>query len=174
MEETPKHFVYQTDVVEFMTIVAQTCLFFEQSGQRSREDLVDKLLKLLPLLYLKAQLVSTPERCLSGESQRFVSEDDYNQVQNDLLRLLEPDDTYLDMQESENTFGEEPVQRSIAEDLADIYQELKDLAGNYQSGDEDTMNDAVADCMDAFREHWGTKLLSALRALHQINLGVFK
>jgi hypothetical protein len=53
--------------------------------------------------------------------------------------------------------------------LADIYQELKDMAAAFQTGDEPVMNDAVVLCREAFDTHWGSKLLSVTRALHEIS-----
>ena len=52
--------------------------------------------------------------------------------------------------------------------MADIYQELKDFAANYQLCETDIMNDALADCLTAFAEHWGQKAVNTMRALHTI------
>ena len=65
-------------------------------------------------------------------------------------------------------YSDTPVATTVSENLADVYQEIKNLAGNYQTGETELMNDALADCMTAFREHWGQKALSALQALHAI------
>jgi hypothetical protein len=56
----------------------------------------------------------------------------------------------------------------ISEGVADMYQELKDLAAAFQTGEEAVMNDAVVACRSAFYDHWGRKLLSITRALHEI------
>ncbi|MPN56745.1 hypothetical protein SDC9_204437 [bioreactor metagenome] len=61
-----------------------------------------------------------------------------------------------------------PIAAFISENLADIYQELKDFAANYQLADTDVMNDALVTCLETFGEHWGQKVLNALRALHNI------
>jgi hypothetical protein len=61
-----------------------------------------------------------------------------------------------------------PIAAFVSENLADIYQELKDFAANYQLADVDTMNDALVVCLQAFGEHWGQKLLNSLRALHAL------
>ena len=57
----------------------------------------------------------------------------------------------------------------ISEGLADIYQELKDLAAAFQTGQETIMHDAVIVCRTGFEEHWGQKLLAVLRALHALS-----
>jgi len=61
-----------------------------------------------------------------------------------------------------------PIAAFVSENLADVYQELKDFAANYQLADVDTMNDALVTCLEAFGQHWGQKLLNALRALHAL------
>ena len=57
----------------------------------------------------------------------------------------------------------------ISEGLADIYQELKDLAAAFQTGEEAIMHDAVVACREAFAAHWGQKLLAVMRALHSLS-----
>ncbi|HRU64180.1 MAG TPA: DUF5063 domain-containing protein, partial [Paludibacteraceae bacterium] len=38
----------------------------------------------------------------------------------------------------------------------------------YQLADVDIMNDALVTCLVTFAEHWGQKLLNAMRALHAL------
>lgn len=66
------------------------------------------------------------------------------------------------------SISDTPIAAFVSESLADIYQELKDFAANYQTIDTDIMNDALVVCLRAFGEHWGQKLLNALRALHAL------
>jgi len=56
----------------------------------------------------------------------------------------------------------------VSENIADVYQELKDFAASYQLGEVDIMNDALVVCLEAFGQHWGQKLLNAMRALHAL------
>lgn len=168
MQELPKHYVYTPEVIDFVTVAAQTCLLLEHLDEIGRHDLLDKLLKLLPLLYLKTQLLSLPEQELEGYSQQFVSEDDYNAVQDGIKSVLGTDDAYLEVFMEDMRYSDEPITAFLSENLADIYQELKDMAANYQTAEEDIMNDAVLSCLEAFKQHWGQKLLNALRALHAL------
>ncbi len=65
-------------------------------------------------------------------------------------------------------FSDTPIAAFISENLADIYQELKDFAANYQIGEDEIMETSLQTCIEAFAEHWGQKLLNALRALHSL------
>lgn len=167
-DQLPNHFVYSQGVIEFVTVVAETCRLLENASQISKTEFVNTLTKILPLLYLKTVLLEKPQHLLDGFTELFVDEEDYNYVSSLIQNKLGADDTYLDSFRAEMQYSDTPVVSTISENLADIYQEIKNLAGNYQTGDTEVMNDAIADCLEAFREHWGQKTLSALQALHAI------
>ncbi len=164
------HFVYREPSIEFVTVAAQTCLLLEHLAESSREENLHRLLTILPLLYLKARLVEHVDRTLDGEPERFVSENDYEMVRHAVQQMLGNDDSYLEVFLQDFRYSDEPLTAYISENLADIYQELKDLAGNYQSGNEEVMNDALIACLEAFDEHWGQKLVNVLRPLHALYL----
>ncbi len=166
MSELPKHYVYQQDVIEFVTVAAQTCLFLEHLNELERADFLQKITKLLPLLYLKTQMLEMPEAETDGFLEQFVAEEDYNYIRSGVQNLLGTDDAYLEVFVDEMRYSDEPITAFISENLADIYQELKDCCANYQSANEEVMNDALVACLEGFREHWGQKVLNALRALH--------
>lgn len=49
---------------------------------------------------------------------------------------------------------------------------MKDFAANYQVGETDVMECALYNFIQSFAEHWGQKLLNALRALHALRLAI--
>jgi len=166
MENLPKHYVYQQDVIEFVTVAVQECLSLENIDENGKKVFVDQQTKLLPMLYLKARMLNKPEEELDGFVERFCSEDDYNNVQEGIKRKLGTDDAYLEVFLEDMRYSDEPLTAYISENLADIYQEMRDLALNYQTGETSVMNDAILACLEAFHEHWGQKLLNVLRALN--------
>jgi len=163
-----KNFIYQDSTIAFVTAAAQTCLLIEQSAEHTREEWREQLLRLLPVLYLRARLVEPAERMMEEEPQRFVTEEDYNYALVGIRELLGQDDAYLDVFVDQGVYTDEVQTAYISEGLADIYQELKDLAAAFQTGEEPIMNDAVVVCREAFEAHWGRKLLAVMRALHEI------
>lgn len=175
-DQLPNHLVYSKNVIEFVTVTAETCLFLEHASEFSPTDFVQKSVKLLPLLYLKASLLDIPETVFDDPTERFVTEEDYQFVREQIEQILGSDDTYLEVFHPDMSLSDTPIAAFISENLADIYQELKDFAANYQLADVDVMNDALAGCLVSFGEHWGQKLLNALRALHALrfseNFGV--
>ena len=168
MSQSPEEIVYSKNVIEFVTITAETCLFLERAAEYLRNDFILQSTKLLPLLYAKAVILEVPETVFDEVPERFVSEDDYQYVREKIEALLGNDNIYLEVFHPQMKYSDTPIAAFISEDLADIYQELKDFAANYRIGVADIMNDALAVCLEAFAEHWGQKLLNALRALHAL------
>jgi len=164
-----KSYIYQDSTIAFVTAAAQTCLLLERCGEYEREEWREQLLRLLPVLYLRTRLLEPAELLLEDEPQRFVTEEDYNYVLVGIRELMGSDDAYLDVFVDQGVYTDEVQTAYISETLADIYQELKDLAAAFQTGQEPVMNDAVVLCREAFETHWGQKLLAAMRALHALS-----
>lgn len=167
-EGLPDHIVYSPTVIDFVTVAAETCLFLENATEHTREDFIIKSVKILPLLYLKASMIEIPNQVFDEEPERFVTEEDYLFVKEQIEQILGPDDSYLEVFHPDMALSDTPIAAFVSENIADIYQELKDFAANYQTVDNDIMNDALVACLQAFGEHWGQKTLNALRALHAI------
>ena len=71
--ESMENPIYAHDTLEFVQVAAEYCALLERTtddGQLTTEDLVGTLLKLLPLLYMKVQLL--PEVDTEGA---FVPDD---------------------------------------------------------------------------------------------------
>ena len=170
MENSNTHLVYQQPAIEFVTVAVQLCIFLEKISEYDREDVIDKLLSILPLLYLKARLVPKAELELDGYPEQFVTEQEYEDIRLHIAQLLGSDDTYLEVFMDDMRYSDEPITAFISENIADIYQEMKDLACNYQTQNENVMNDALVCCLEAFEQHWGQKLLNVLRPLHALSL----
>ena len=160
--------IYSDSTIAFVTAAAQTCLLIEKAGEHERHEWREQLLRLLPVLYLRTRLIEPEETILAEEPQRFVSEEDYNYALIGMRELLGSDDAYLDVFVDNGIYTDEVRTAYISEGLADIYQELKDLAAAFQTGQEPIMHDAVVLCREAFDNHWGQKTLAVLKALHEI------
>ncbi len=161
-----KSFIYSESTIAFVTAAAQTCLLIEKAGEHEREEWREQMLRLLPVLYLRTRLLEEAECVMEEEPQRFVTEEDYNYALVGIRELLGSDDAYLDVFVDQGIYTDEVQTAYISEGLADIYQELKDMAAAFQTGEEPIMNDAVVLCREAFEAHWGQKLLAVMRALH--------
>lgn len=160
--------IFERNSVEFVTVAAEFCAFIERSEGQKRAEFVDTLLKILPLLYIKASML--PECEVKGEDglEAFVTEDDYEVVRINLQEVMADRDDYLDVFVEEMKYSDTPIRKSIAEDLADIYQVVKDFICQFRSGLNETMHDALAQCREHFMGYWGQTLVNTMRALHEV------
>ena len=172
MSTDTTHYVYQEPAIEFVTVAVQLCLYLEQVAEQEKSDFIEKMLCLLPLLYLKARLLPKANEEMDGYPERFVTEQEYEDLRQMVAQKLGSDAAYLEVFVEEMSYSAAPITAFISENIADIYQELKDLACNYQTREEAVMNDALVSCLEGFEQHWGQKLLNVLRPLHALSLSV--
>lgn len=168
MSKRENEIVYSRNTVEFVTVAAEFCAFLEQSEGRKRQDFVDTILKLLPLLYLKASLIPQIEEDEDFYAEEFVTEQNYEYLRSILSAIMAGEDDYMDLNNQEVRFSDEPVVRSVSEDLADIYQALKNFVETYKLGIEYNMAEAVAAVSERFGLYWGQTLTDVLKALHRV------
>lgn len=158
--------LYSTNIVEFVTVASEFCGQLEQCNSSDRKTFMDRMSKIIPLLYLKTALLPELISNLNDDIEYFVTEDQYEQIRQSLAHLLGEMDNYLDTQVSDMQYSEEPLPASISENLADVYQDLKDMIMNFNSANSTVMLEAVINCKENFKIMWGQKLLSSLCAIH--------
>ncbi len=159
--------IFDRNVIEFVTVAAEFCKYMEQAEGTRRPTFVDTTLKVLPLLYLKATLLPTCETMGEDLPEHYVTEETYEVLRMTLAGILGEKDDYLDVFVEDMKYSDQPITRYISEDLADIYQDIKDFIFVFQLGLNETMHDALAICQENFRLYWGQKLVNTLRALHE-------
>lgn len=167
-ENLPKDIVFSKNVVEFVTVGVQYCSFLESFSDTTSLEMADKLTKLLPLLYLKASLL--PEINIEYDiyTEVSVTEDDYNYVMSRLFNIFKGDDSYLEVFLDDMKYSDTPISASISEDIADIYQDIKNFVSIYELGVEENMLETLFNCTENFKGYWGQKLVNVMRALHSI------
>ena len=167
MEQTSQ-VIFDKNSIEFVTVAAEYCGFIERAQGAERNAFVDTALKILPLLYLKASLIPECEMIGEEDLEVFVTEEDYECVQYAIAQILGPQDDYLEVFHPDMAYSDTPIKKNISEDLADIYQDLKDFIGVFQLGMNTTMNDSLFVCKEHFAEYWGQRLVNTMRALHNV------
>ncbi len=163
--------IFDKNTVEFVTVAAEYCGFVERARTYSRTDFVDTALKILPLLYLKASLIPPCEALEEDEPETFVTEEDYELMRMAVAQVLGAKDDYLEVFLPDMAYSDTPIKKCISEDLADIYQDLKDFISVFQLGFNSTMNDSLVICKEHFAEYWGQRLVNTMRALHDVKYG---
>lgn len=160
--------IYEHNTLEFVTVALEFCTFAENAGQSGWLDFADKAVKLLPLLYLKANLLPPVEENEDIEPEQSVTEEMYEGVRIRIAALLGDKDSYLETFHTDMQYSDTPIAAFISENLADIYQDMGNFISLFRQGNEEVMIEAIAICRTNFREFWGQQLLNALKALHFI------
>jgi hypothetical protein len=153
------------NVVEMLTVANEYCLFLEKCEDYSREDILDYLQKICPLLYLKGSLlplvpVNNPEA-----NERFVTEEQWGYIYSVIRKKFATDDDYI-MADMRDKTAPVFIKASLAENFADIYQDLKDFVMLYQRNTVAAKENAANECHRLFETHWGFRLISAHRQIH--------
>jgi len=160
--------LYQRDILEFVTVAVQYCAYLEDAEGHSRESFVDTMSKLLPLLYLKGSLLPQYETYADNMLSDYVTEENYDIIRNNIAYIMADKDDYLDVFVDDMKYSDEPILMTISENLADIYQDIKNFAFIYKQGVEDEMMCALEQCNQNFKTDWGQKLVNVLRAIHEV------
>ena len=160
--------IFDKNVIEFVTVAAEFCAFLERAEGMKRKAFVDTTLKILPLLYLKASMLPKCETIGDEAPETYVTEEMYEVLRINLSDILAEKDDYLEVFLPDMAYSDQPIKKNISEDLADIYQDIRDFIFVFQLGLNETMNDSLAICQENFGMLWGQKLVNTLRALHDV------
>ena len=171
--EIKKSDAFSKNNLEFVTVAVEYCLYMEQCTEHKRDEFVDTVLKLLPLLYLKASILQ--DRYGENESyiKQVVSEEDYETIRSAVGRVMGEQDDYLDVFVEDMKYSDTPIRRNISEDLADIYQDLRNFVETYRQGVDETSEVALQEVAEHFRCYWGQTLVNTMRALHDVKYNQF-
>lgn len=157
--------VYSKEVIEFTAVANEYCRFLEEASPTDGHSLLSVLQKLLPLLYMKSLYLPDIETKVEEEIEKFVREEDWELIKDMLTHKFGAANDYVDVNpDKEST--EELIYGDIAENLADIYQDIKDFLMAYRVGTLEIMNDALWECKESYRLYWGQKLVNTIRAIH--------
>lgn len=164
--------VYSREVIEFVTVANEFCKFLETAEEITLSNFVDKAHKLLPFLYLKGTLLPEIEESYEEFNEKYVTEEDYNFIHNMLLAKFGEHDVYEEIFDPLRQENDEPVQLSVAENFADIYQDIKDFLMQYRVGTDEVMFNAIWECRQVFEQYWGQRTVNVLRVLHHLKYNV--
>ncbi len=165
--DTNSDHVYSRNVVEFVAVANEFCKYAEHASELKGDELLKILQRILPLMYLKASLLPQLEPFFEDGNEKFVTEADWMVINDTLQEKFGTANDYLEVFDEKINETEGPVVSSISENMADIYQDMKDFLLLYQTGTGEVMNDAVWECRLNFENFWGQKLLNSMRAIHK-------
>jgi hypothetical protein len=109
--------VYSKDIVEFVTVGVEYCSLIERANEMERAEFNLKLVRMLPLLYLKATLLPADEVDEADELEYYVTEEQYEYLRASISKLLGEADDYLEVFEADMAYSDTPLAASISEAL---------------------------------------------------------
>ena len=159
--------VYSRNVIEFVAVANEFCKYTEHASELKGDELLKILQRILPLMYIKASLLPQMNPYFEDGNEKFVTESDWTIVHETLKKKFGTANDYLEVFDEKINETDGPVLSSISENMADIYQDIKDFLLLYQTGTGEVMNDAIWECRMNFENFWGQKLVNAMRAIHK-------
>jgi hypothetical protein len=158
---------YSRNVIEFVAVANEFCKYAEHASELQGDELLKILQRILPLMYLKASLLPQLNPYFEDGNEKFVSESDWIRINETLKEKFGSANDYLEVFDEKMNESDGPVVSLISENMADIYQDIKDFLIIYQTGTAELMNDAVWECRLNFETFWGQKLVNSMRAIHK-------
>lgn len=160
--------VYAPEVLDFVRSANEYCSWLEGSEEESSVVFIKTSIVQLSNVYAKVVCIKELEPVMESDNERFVSEQDWSVIYQKVMSKLGRFHSYLRIADSDEFDRSDLVTHTVSEDMADIFQDLKDFIMVYRQGIEEMMNDAVWEVMDNFEQYWSDKLLSALKALNKL------
>lgn len=144
-------------VFDFYTVANEYCIFIEQIHSYPKESIVEYLEKVIPLLYIKGALLPDADSDVEEINERYVTEESYELIQFNLSKILSELDEFIYIND------ENGIQVFYAsEQLADIYQDLKDFLLLYNQSLYTKKNAALSLVRQWFRFRWGKACIALM------------
>jgi hypothetical protein len=163
--------VYSSPVIEFVAVANEYCSFAENAVSFSKRDFLQKSARILPLLYYKASLLPVVDSAFEEGNEKYVSENQYEFIRLAIVSKLGSHNDYQEVYDPVYRDSNEASYGSLAEDIADIYQDLKDFIMVYRVGTVEIMQEALFEIRTGFEQYWGQRLVNALRVIHSLITG---
>ena len=154
-------------VIEMATVANEFCYFVENIEKKEKEIVLEFMQRILPLLHLKGSLLPEIEPVHPEANERFVTEEQWERVFNELRQTLGEDDEYwiIDPQYINDT---EPLKASLSENITDIYQDMKDFLLLMQKNTHAARENAISECKILHANHWGYRVGNIFTRIHHL------
>lgn len=163
MDDTGKELVFSRKVLEMITVANEFCLFVEENNRYESIQILAYLERVVPLLYLKGSLLPDVEVSDESANERFVTEEQWETFFQELKIKFGRIDAFY----SNETAGEKKISNySLADNVVDMYQDLKDFLLLYERNTMAARENAVKSCKTLFENRWGYRAIRVMQAIH--------
>jgi len=154
-------------VIEMATVANEFCYFLENVEGKDKQIILSFTQRILPLLYLKGSLLPDIEPKDASANERFVTEEQWEVVFTTLRGVFAKDDEFWIIN-PEHINETEPLKASLSENIADIYQDMKDFILLMQKNNLAARENAINECSLLFAKHWGYRVGNIFSHIHHL------
>ena len=152
----------------FIALANEYCQLAEEANYYERSDLVDKLAKLLPRIYISALDLAPSMMMLGNGIASSLQESQYNNVKSRVEAVMAEEDVYLEVFMENMKYSDTPIATTISENLADLYQEFYEMLAAINDLTVENQQEILSMCRDNFDEYWSQTLCNVLRAINML------
>lgn len=159
-----------------ITVIAlanEYCSLIENSLNSEKEQFIDKVIKILPRIYIAVCDIADIE---DSDNELYIEpalqEEQYESARLSIAQLLGEDDSYLEVFESDMKYSDTPIGASIAENISDIYQELFNLIATAKESDQEDIPEINQLLKENFANYWSQTLCNLLRAVNNLKFNI--
>ncbi len=164
-----KSSIVNTNSIAFIGLCSEYCNTLEGAREAERDEFIERMLHLLPRLYIAATDLSV--NMIEDEEPYIDSsldEDYYEAVRRNVEYLMGPDDIYLEVFEEDMKYSDTPVSASISEGLADLFQVTFNFLSMIRDAPDEIVGLGLLAMRDDFRGYWSAILCNVLHALNHL------
>ena len=150
------------------------CKAVASAAETPAHDFLREVLRYLPRIYITISDLKPygeaggDDASETGLIYETVTEEQYEQARTDMATVLGENDMYLDAPAEDMRYSDTPVAVSLAEQLADIYQNVADFAATIGQVTPDLVPEVLSELKYRFASYLSDTICSALRAANYI------
>jgi hypothetical protein len=158
------------NVLEMVAIADEFCRMAEDCNRLTSEEFLKSLNSFSALLYLRGTLLPAIITEYPEANERFVTEEQWENIFNSSREKTGRFDVFYYV--SSHDPLAEAEKASLAECVADVYQDMKDFVLLFKKPKLAARENAVASVRELFAYRWGPVLARILPVLHAIQYNV--
>ena len=154
-----------------LTVIAlsnEYCQAVEQASTTGREDFENRLLRLLPRIYIAVSDIPEGAILDNGYIQPALDEEGYDEVRRNVSAVMAEDDTYLDVFQEDMKYSDTPITASVSEGAADLFQVLYNYVEAVREAPSPVIDEATQALRTDFADYWSCTLCNLFRAINAL------
>ncbi len=157
------------------TLSLEYCKVVATSSETMPRDFLREILRYLPRFYMTIADIhpygddaSDSGTYGTGAIYDSITEDQYETARSEMAKVLGENDMFLDTAVEDMQYSDTPVAVSLAELLADIFQNMGDFAATIAQATQDMVPEVLSEIKYRFSSYLSDTICRALRAANYI------